>query len=311
MINRSNRKQVNANKAVLIREAISKFQIGGISFQNVTFGLVTEYKVPVENAPLGGYLSFYPDISSDGLLPSIWYSIIKELDLPILTLWSNRSMECTTENLSGCEGVSSRITLGALDIEMCPGVWAYADQIQNLTSLTGFEFHVDSATFLLGDEANVDQILSLEECENLNETAVIFPGYFPMRVPGALLDLIQAATNASYDRDEKIDFVDCGLRDAHGLVTLRVGQLAHPLHLTGRDLIEYDNTTGKCYLEVERSSRNTFEDISNTHPSIVLSQRFLNNHCLAYNFDLKQFAFSSMPPDESDREYGIRAFDYP
>lgn len=82
--------------------------------------------------------------------------------------------------------------------------------------------------------------MSLEECENLNKTAVIFPGYFPMRVPAALLYLIQSATNASHDRDAKKDFVDCELRDVHGLVTLRIGQLAHPLHLTGRDLIEYN-----------------------------------------------------------------------
>ncbi|KAI1707686.1 eukaryotic aspartyl protease domain-containing protein [Ditylenchus destructor] len=277
-------------KAVMATE---HFNFSGIPLNNLTFGLVTEYKAPIKDAPLGGYISLYPDVARSlqrmlGSVPSIWPALLDQLDRPIFTLWSNRSFGCS------CENGGSLITLGGIDRQNCRGDWAYADQLDR-----NIAFHVESA------EAEVnDQWTSLY----LDATAVIIDYFDGMAASRNLLYLIGNTTNAVYDANLEKYFVDCQLRTAMRLVMLRIGTDKQALDLGGMELIAQDDSVGKCYLVVT-----AIVDSAYGQNLIWLGRRFLNNHCLAYNFELKQFGFNYIPHriDDSDSSTGIRAFDYP
>ncbi|KAI1712585.1 eukaryotic aspartyl protease domain-containing protein [Ditylenchus destructor] len=268
--------------------ATEHFDFSGISLNNLTFGLVTEYKAPIKNAPLGGYVSLYPDAARFGSVPSIWPALLNELERPIFTLWSNRSFSCS------CENGGSLVTLGDIDRQNCRGYWAYADQLDS-----SIAFHVESAEAEVNDEWTGVY---------LDATAVIIDYFDTMAASRNLLYLIGNATNAVYDANLEKYFVDCELRNALRIIMLRIGTDKQALHLGGMELIAQDESVAKCYLAVTE-----MVDLAYGQNLIWLGRRFLNNHCLAYNFELKQFGFNYIPPgmDDSDSSTGIRAFDYP
>ncbi|KAI1698349.1 eukaryotic aspartyl protease domain-containing protein [Ditylenchus destructor] len=269
---------LNLESNRLIFVAAHHTQVDDIS-ANVVMGVITD--------KLGYYLRYYPVDGVLGLNPTLPNTnadnlasqLVGTLDTPIMSWWQNM----TRYN----EG-NAQLTLGGEDTDNCQSNYVYApQQPSQWTSYGDYGVHIASA-----------QIDGMPDNEvSLNTTSALYPDQGSLYCTYDFFYVLTNASNAVYNETSGYWEVDCDLSKTKNII-LNIGgsgdkadSTTKQLILTGADYIYYWPYYDTCIV---------YAYPSEYAQSVELSQRFMNNHCVAYNAKEKTVGFADVKVKNND-----------
>ncbi|KAI1693781.1 eukaryotic aspartyl protease domain-containing protein [Ditylenchus destructor] len=174
---------------------------------------------------------------------------------------------------------TAQLTLGGEDTDNCQSKYTYVPQIRSRYGLSGFRVHLASGSI----DGMPDFV------KGLNTTLKVSPDLGRMYLNDDFFYLLTNASNASWNETINEWEVDCNVTKAKN-ITLNIGSDGNTadgntkqLVLTGADYIQYDSRKNTCIVYASR-----YKYVA----SVTMTNRFLNNHCIAYNAKEKTIGFA-------------------
>jgi hypothetical protein len=226
-------------------------------------------------------IDYIPVDAAVGLLPrslsgkpsniSLLPQLLSALEQPLISFYVNRS-DPVEANWRGS------LTLGALDNDHCdPKAYSFTPELNLYLDVAVSSLKIGSGRY------------------PLNGTVVLTDFEWPLFVSENAFDALVNVSGAKNYWDTGYYKVDCKTVNSLADVTLNLGADGKaPVTLHPRDYVKVsDHLFGFiefCYLNVEPLYS---DDTDSEFLWVVLGRQFLNNHCIAYNFDDDTLGFAA------------------
>ncbi|KAI1699333.1 eukaryotic aspartyl protease domain-containing protein [Ditylenchus destructor] len=243
----------------------------------VTFGIAQNASSYLKLLPSDGILGInrMPPFNNSKNAIS---QLLSGLDSPVVTWWQNETYWGFNATLP-----VAQLTLGAEDIDHCKSSYVYVPRVTNIKTYDRF-YPVHLTTAVISEGTPEDQIETRFE---INATLNMRHNQYRIYSPRSFFYALTNATNAVYNSTVWEYVVDCDL-SKHKDIVLNIGGSGFTEDGTSRQISYYR----VCYLSAFVSGEE--------NRVVELPQKFLNNHCLAYNAKEDMIGFSEVKQKKLD-----------
>ncbi|KAI1692724.1 eukaryotic aspartyl protease domain-containing protein [Ditylenchus destructor] len=254
----------------------------------VTFGIAQNASSYLKLLPSDGILGINPMPPFNNSQNAI-SQLLSGLDSPVMTWWQNETYWGFNATLP-----VAQLTLGAEDIDHCKSSYVYVPRVTNIKSYDRF-YPVHLTTAVISEGTPEDQIDTRFE---INATLNMRHNQYRIYSPRSFFYALTNATNAVYNSTVWEYVVDCDL-SKHKDIVLNIGgsgftedETSRQIVLSPAEYIYYWSYYRVCYLSAFVSG--------GENGVVELPQKFLNNHCLAYNAKEDMIGFSEVKQKKLD-----------
>jgi hypothetical protein len=242
-------------------------QFAGFTDASQTFALATYLDDVFGEEQLDGIMGLgWPALSEDNVTPPL-QQILKQLDLPLFTVWLDRHIKPSNGTTGGL------ITYGAKDATNCDTNWNFV----TLSADLWWTFPIDG--FQVGSSSfkGPQQVIS--------DTGTSYLG-----VPTEQFNAIISATNAEMDFVSEEYILPCNSTGLPDLV-LKIGGKKYPIP-SSEYLIETEDiqTPGYCAVAAFDAGDGDLNDPSN--PIWILGDTFIRTFCNVYDIGNNRIGFA-------------------
>ncbi|KAI1714680.1 eukaryotic aspartyl protease domain-containing protein [Ditylenchus destructor] len=249
----------------------------------VTFGIVQNAFYYLKYFPIDGILGINPMPPFNNSQNTI-SQLLSSLDSPVMTWWQNE----TYQGPNATFPASCQLTLGAEDTDNCKSSYVYAPRVPTAKPYDRhYPIHLTSA--VISDDSK-DQTETRFE---INATLTMWYNQNRIFCPQSFFYVLSNATNAVYNSTVYEYVVDCDI-SKHKDIVLNIGgsgvtedETSRQIVLSPTDYVSYYSYYDVCYLSVEASGEEN-------DGVVELGQKFIYNHCLAYNSKEDKIGFAEV-----------------
>ncbi|KAI1706708.1 eukaryotic aspartyl protease domain-containing protein [Ditylenchus destructor] len=230
-----------------------------------------------------------------------YIQIVRRVEIQLVLLltdiyFNETGVEFSDMKLRG----SGQISIGSDDISNCEGDWQYVPQNGNAYGYSWNQVHLTQVNLAFGSEAQYNS-----SAVTLNTSLVFVDDPVGILTPyEEILNIFVKASGAHLNSTFGLYEIECNRAHEGKNVTLRIGEDGNTeIILTWRDYVRKEQRTfwpssektHKCFLDVYVSPLGEMNRVVWMEGSdyMLVGQRFLNNHCFAYNFKEQLIGFAT------------------